>query len=67
MLVLRLAASDVFHMFPQSISSFNSIIVQMSEKLDSSNRQYKWMVGSFSNFYGKIWVGFVLTGENAFP
>ena len=29
-----------FHMFTQSIkSSFNSIIVQMSEKRDSSNRQ----------------------------
>ena len=37
----RLAASDVFHMltwFTQS-SSFNSVIVQISEECDSSNRQ----------------------------
>ena len=48
-----------FHMFRQLIlSSFNSIIVQMTEKCDSSNRHWKWMFASFSNFYGKIWVGF---------
>ena len=35
----KLAASDVFHMSTQSLSSFNSIIVRMSEKRDSSNRQ----------------------------
>ena len=36
----RLASSDVFHMFTQSIKVFfSSIIVQMSEKRDSSNRQ----------------------------
>ena len=34
----RLAACDVFHMFTQ-LSSFNSVIGQMSEKLNSSNRQ----------------------------
>ena len=32
----RLAASDIFHIFTE-LSSFNSIIVQMSEKHDSSN------------------------------
>ena len=26
----------------------------------SSSRQYKWMVASFRNFYGKTWVGFCL-------
>ena len=31
------------------LSSFNSIIVQMYEKRDLSNRQEKWMVASFSN------------------
>ena len=35
----RSVTSDVFHIFTQSISSFNSIIVQMSEKRDLSNRQ----------------------------
>ena len=35
------------------LSSFNSIIVQMSEKRNSSNRQQKLMVASFSNIYGK--------------
>ena len=34
----KVAASDVFHMFTQ-LSCFNSIIVQMSEKRDSSDRQ----------------------------
>ena len=34
-----LAASDVFDMFTQLIKSFNFIMVQMSEKRDSSNRQ----------------------------
>ena len=33
----RLDASDVFHMF--TVSSFDSIIVQVSEKHDLSNRQ----------------------------
>ena len=42
------------------LSSFNSIIVLMPEKRDSSNRHWKWMVASFSNFYGKTWVGFCL-------
>ena len=36
----RLATSDVFHMFTQSIKFFfNSIIVRTSEKHDSSSRQ----------------------------
>ena len=36
----KLAASDVFHIFTQSIESFfNSIIVQMPEKRYSSNTQ----------------------------
>ena len=40
------------------LSSFSSIIVQMSEKLDSSSIYLKWMDASFSNFYGKTSVGF---------
>ena len=48
------------------LSSFNSIVIQMSEKRDSSNRQWKWMVASFSNFYGKIWVGFCLNIRKRF-
>ena len=40
------------------LSSFNYIIVQISEKRDSSNKQWKWMIAFFSKFYGKIWVGF---------
>ena len=38
----------------------------MSEKRDSSNRQQKWMVASFSNFYGKTWVGFGLNIQKHF-
>ena len=38
-LLKRLAASDVFHVFTQLISSFHTIMVQISEKRDSSNRQ----------------------------
>ena len=53
----RLAASGVFYILCNQLISFNSIIVEMSEKRDSSNRQKKWMVTSFSNFYGKIWFG----------
>ena len=35
----RLAASDVFICLHNQLSSFNSIIVQMPQKRDSSNRQ----------------------------
>ena len=35
----RLAASEVFICWHSQLSSFNSIIVQLSEKRDSSNRQ----------------------------
>ena len=35
----RLAASDVFVCLQNQLSSFNSIIVQVCEKRDSSNRQ----------------------------
>ena len=48
------------------LSSFYSIIVQMSEKHDSSNTQSKLMVASFSNFYGKIWVGFCFNIRKCF-
>ena len=48
------------------LSSFYSIMVQMSEKRDSSNRQWKWMIASFSNFYGKISVGFCLNNRKLF-
>ena len=35
-------------------------MVQMSKKGDSSIRQLKWMVASFSNFYCKTWVSFCI-------
>ena len=34
---IRLAASDVFHLFTYRLSSFNFMIAQMSEKRDSSS------------------------------
>ena len=44
-----------------TLSSFNSITVSTDVwKTCSSNGQSKWMVASFSNFYGKTWVGFCL-------
>ena len=36
------------------------LVLYMSIKRDSLNRQWKRMVASFSNFYGKIWGGFCL-------
>ena len=36
---VRFAASDVFRCLHNQLSSFDSVIVQMSEKRDSSNRQ----------------------------
>ena len=47
------------------LSSFNSIIVQISEKRDSSNSKNEWLLISVT-FTAKFeWV-FVLTFENAF-
>ena len=62
-----MAATDVFHMFTQSISSFNSIIVQMPEKRDSSKIDSKneWLLLSVT-FTAKLELVFVLTFENAF-
>ena len=58
----RLAASDLFHMFTQSIKfytfNYHVLRVQMLKKCDSSNRQQKRVVALFSKFYVKIWVGF---------
>ena len=55
-----------FFMFTQSISSFNSIIVQMSEnvihQVDSKN---EWLLLSVT-FTAKLELVFVLTFENAF-
>ena len=48
------------------LSSSNSIIAQMFEKRDSSNRQWTWMVASSSTFYGKTWVGFYLNIRKRF-
>ena len=48
------------------LSSSNSIIAPMFEKHDSSNRQETWMAASFSTFYGKLELVFILTFENAF-
>ena len=62
----RLAASDVFHMFTQSIKLLYSIIVQMSEKrvyqIDSKN---EWFLLSLT-FAAKFDLVFVLTFENGF-
>ena len=49
------------------LSSFNSILVQMSEKRDSPNRQWKWISLLLSvTFTAKLELVFVLTFENAF-
>ena len=66
----RTAASDLFHLFTQSIGfyTFHYHILKSAdvEKDDSSNRQQKWMVAPLGKIYGKIWVGFVLIMEDAF-
>ena len=46
--------------FIECLKNSNSNTNSMSEKRDSSNRQQKRIVASFSNFYGKTWVGFCL-------
>ena len=64
----RLAASDVFHLFTQLIlSSFNSIIVQMSEKrvIHQIYSKNEWLLLS-ATFTAKHELVFVLTFENAF-
>ena len=59
----RLGASDVFQ---SVISSFNSIIVQMSEKHHSSiDSKDEWLLLSVT-FTAKLELGFVLTFENDF-
>ena len=47
------------------LSSFNSIIVQMSEKRDSSNSKNEWLLLSVT-FTAKLELVFALTSENAF-
>ena len=47
------------------LSSFNSIIVQMSEKRDSSNSKNEWLLLSVT-FTAKLELVFVLIFENAF-
>ena len=47
------------------LSSFNSIIVQMSEKRDSSNSKNEWLLLSVT-FTAKLELVFALTFENAF-
>ena len=47
------------------LSSFNSIIVQISEKRDSSNSKNEWLLLSVT-FTAKLELVFVLTFENAF-
>ena len=46
------------------LSSFNSIIVQMSEKRDSSNSKNEWLLLSVT-FTAKLELVFVLTFKNA--
>ena len=51
----------------KQLRSFNSIIVQMSEKRDSSvDSQNEWWLLSVT-FTAKFELGFVLTFENPFP
>ena len=47
------------------LGSFNSNIVQMSEKRDSSNSKNEWLLLSVT-FTAKLELDFVLTFENAF-
>ena len=47
------------------LSSFNSIIVQMSEKRDSSSSKNEWLLLSVT-FMVKLELVFVLTFKNAF-
>ena len=63
----RLAACDVFVCLHNQLSSFNSIIVRMSVKRDSSSIYSKneWLVLSVT-FTAKLELVFVLTFENAF-
>ena len=63
----KLAASDVFHMFTQSIKrSFNSIIVQMSEKrVHQIDRKNEWLLLSVT-FTAQFELAFVLTFGNDF-
>ena len=57
-----LAAS---HKFPKFYSFYYHILnAQMFEKYDSPNRQEKWMVAPFSEFYGKVWVSFCVNIGN---
>ena len=52
--------------FNNQLSSFNSIIVQMSEKRDSSiDSQNEWLLLSVT-LTAKLELVFVLTSENAF-
>ena len=62
----RLTASDVFHILHNQLISFNSIIVQMSEKRDSSkDSKNEWLLLSVT-FTAKFELVFVWTFENAF-
>ena len=47
------------------LSSFNSIIIHMSEKRDSSNSKNEWLLFSVT-FTAKFELVFVLTFENNF-
>ena len=47
------------------LSSFNSIIVQMSEKRDSSNSKNEWLL-LLVTFTAKLELVFVITFEKAF-
>ena len=47
------------------LSSFNSIIVQISEKRDSSNSKNEWLLLSVT-FTAKLELDFALTFKNTF-
>ena len=62
----RLTASDVFICLHNQLSSFNSIIVQMSEKrVHQIGSKNEWLLLSVT-FTAKLELVFVLTFENAF-
>ena len=58
----RMAASELFHMFTQSIK-FCTLYYHVSKSADVSKM---WFIkdAPFSKFYDKIWAGFILTLEN---
>ena len=63
----KLAAFDLFHLLTQSFKfyTFHCHILQSTDVwtrwfINPWNKQKKWTVAPFSDFYGIIWIGFCL-------